>query len=185
VQRFSVRGVSALRAAIVVSVGALMSMSGAQAGKADSGSQTRAIIIALQAKSNDAAVADEPVQRATAVLERANDARQEQREEQARLLEDLALEWAKTAQHLLEVSKLEAQAQDVDQKLSEAETKLRRARALLEETETRRGRARTELLRLEPDSVEELDPNGSGLPAPAGAPAPPASANPPPAEGRP
>lgn len=161
-QWFSVRGVLASRAAIVVGAGVLLGIGVARAGKLDSGTEARTLVRALQTQPDGAPVAKEPVQRANSVLRRAAEARQQQREPLARLLEDFALEWALTAQHLVEVAEAEAEAQRIDQQLSEMDVKLRRARALLEETETRRGRARTELWRLDPASLDEVDSAGAG-----------------------
>lgn len=152
---------------MVLGLGAVFGVAVAAAGKLDSGAEARSIVSELETRPAEAPLAREPITRAKEVLARARDARGQQREGQARLLEDFALEWALTAKNLLEAARLESEAQAIDQKLSEAEVKLRRARALLEETEMRHGRARTELERLEPASVDEVDPAGgstSGTP---------------------
>jgi hypothetical protein len=151
-----------VRVAAVACGAAFLGIAGAHAGKLDSGAEARSLVSVLEARPTDAPIAAEPVARAKGVLARVDEARGQQRENEARLLEDLALEWAQTAAHLLDAAALEAEAQSIDEELSDADLKLRRARALLEETEMRRGRARTELLRLEPESVDELDPPDRG-----------------------
>jgi hypothetical protein len=159
-------GESSTRRVVSVALGLALLLAGAAyAAEVDSNTRARALLLELES-SSEASAAREPVQRSNEVLKRAENTRQQNQEVQARLLDDLALEWAETARDLVKVSQLEQEARSLDEKLVQAETKVRRARALLEETETRRGRAQTELLRLDPES--ELLPATSATPtAPA------------------
>jgi hypothetical protein len=119
------------------------------------------------AKSN---VAKEPRERSRALLKRANEARQANQEARARLLEDFALEWAETGKELLRAHALEARASELERRLTEIESRVRRARVLLEETETRRGRARAEVLRLDPSAEGSAAPTSSTAPSGSAAP---------------
>lgn len=146
------------------------------AAETDGSSQARALLAQIEAKSAEGSAAREPIERSKQAMQRAASARKQNQEQQARLLDDLALEWAQTARDLVEVASLEQQARVLEDKLLAAETKVRRARALLEETEMRRGRAQTELMRLDPTSelLPSAAPSGasasSSAPASAGAP---------------
>lgn len=92
------------------------------------------------------AVAD-AVTRAKKALERAHGARASGDVAHARMLDGLALEWAENARDLLRAAEAEKAATSVAEKAKEASTQAERARALLEETQARRGRAEAELER--------------------------------------
>ena len=159
---------------LVVALGSL-TLTHAAAGEQGGAERARSLLTELLSRGAEARIAKEPINRARSTLERADAARQENNQNKAHLLDDFALEWASTARELIEAEKLERQATTLEQQVATSETKLRRARALLEETEMRRGRARTELIRLEPESASEFasptatgSPAGSPRPAPAG-----------------
>lgn len=140
--------------------------------------RTRALelIRSLESGATEKSPTREPVLRAKAALERADSQRQQGDEAHARLLEDFALEWAETGGDLVEVSALEEQARALEEKLLQAETKVRRARTLLEETETRRGRARTELQHLEGAAAGSSNPTPATAPSAKESPTPATSA---------
>lgn len=129
-----------------------MCATAAHADTLDPKARALEIIRSLEGAATNGGPTREPLSRAKAALSRADNERQQGDEEHARLLEDFGLEWAQTAEDLVAVTRLEEQARALEEKLLQAETKVRRARTLLEETETRRGRARTELQRLEGSS---------------------------------
>lgn len=151
---------------------------------ADEDPNARARRLVADLEKQNATVAKEPIERARAILERAAAERQGQNEGRARLLDDFALEWSQTGVDLVAAHALEKEASDLERKLTELETQVKRARVLLEETEARRGRAQTELLRLEPDAdlppiptasasaaTSAVLPSSTALPAP-GSPTP-------------
>ncbi|WP_437591293.1 hypothetical protein [Sorangium sp. So ce1000] len=101
-----------------------------------------------------AKVVAEPVAQAKRALQRADGARAAGDATNARRLDAVALEWAETARTLLRAAAAEAAAVDAAKSAREVETKLERARALLEETQARRGRAAAELERIEAEARE-------------------------------
>jgi hypothetical protein len=107
---------------------------------------------ALPSGGATAKVVAEPVGQAKRALARAHGARASGDTAHARMFDALALEWAETARALLRAAKAEAAAAEVARRGREVETQLERARALLEETQARRGRAAAELDRLEADA---------------------------------
>lgn len=78
-------------------------------------------------------------------LERAHGARAAGDAKHANMLEGLALEWAESARDLLRAASAEQAAASAADKAREAAVRAERARALLEETQARRGRADAEL----------------------------------------
>ncbi|MDC0682580.1 hypothetical protein [Sorangium atrum] len=111
--------------------------------------------IAASGPSPSAArVVAEPVAQAKRALQRAQGARAAGDAAHARQLDAVALEWAETARTLLRAAAAEATAVEAAKRAREVETKLERARALLEETQARRGRAAAELDRIEAEARE-------------------------------
>lgn len=96
----------------------------------------------------------EPTARARKALERAYNARSAGDAAHARMLDGLALEWAGTARDLLKAAAVEQTATAATEKSRESAQQVERARALLEETQARRGRAEAELARAEADARE-------------------------------
>jgi hypothetical protein len=102
----------------------------------------------IDAKTTDAKakkVVGSSVERAKEALERAHGARASGDISHAHMLEGLALEWAQNAQDLLRAAAAEQVAESAADKAREAAVRAERARALLEETQARRGRAEAEL----------------------------------------
>lgn len=100
-----------------------------------------------------AELARDPIQRAEHALRRARDARAAGSHEHAAALESLADEWANTGRDLVRASEVERTASRAETEASELETRLIRARALIEETVARRGRAAELLEQLESNAA--------------------------------
>lgn len=121
------------------------------------GATAMKILKVLEAGMKDermAKVVAEPLGQAKRALERAHGARMAGDREHARLLDGLALEWAETARDLARAVATEDAALATARKAREVEVQVERARALLEETQARRGRAAAELERAEADARE-------------------------------
>lgn len=99
-------------------------------------------------------VIDEPLRHARKALERANGARTAGDTAHARMLDGLALEWAETARDLLRAAAAEKEALATAKRARELGVQVERARALLEETQARRGRAAADLERAEAEAKE-------------------------------
>jgi hypothetical protein len=99
-------------------------------------------------------VVAEPLRHARKALERANGARTAGDTAHARMLDGLALEWAETARDLLRAAAAEKEALATAKKAREIGVQVERARALLEETQARRGRAAADLERAEAEAKE-------------------------------
>jgi hypothetical protein len=121
---------------------------------------TRATLQEVEARKADAAIAAEPIASAKKALDRSKSARDAGDRTGATLLARLAREWASLARSLLRAVDAERKADALEERLADTETKAVRARALLEETLARRGRAQEELRRIgnEPDSKPEPPP---------------------------
>lgn len=78
-------------------------------------------------------------------LERAQGARASGDAKHARMLDGMALEWANAARDLVRAAAVEQTASSAADSAREAAVRVERARALLEETQARRGRADAEL----------------------------------------
>jgi hypothetical protein len=98
---------------------------------------------------NHRKLAAEPVRLAQAALKRSQDARAAGDTEHAAMLDALALEWASMAEALVRAVSLERKSAQVQRKAADVETRSIRAKALLEETLARRGRARRKLEQLQ------------------------------------
>jgi hypothetical protein len=101
-----------------------------------------------------AAIVAEPLRQAKKALERAHGARMSKDVAHARMLDGLALEWAETARDLVRAAKAEESALAAAKKARELEVQVERARALLEETQARHGRAAADLARIEAEAAE-------------------------------
>jgi hypothetical protein len=102
----------------------------------------------VEAKATDAKakkLVASSIEHAKESLERAHGARASGDAGHARMLDGLALEWAESARELLRAAAAEQAAASAADKAREAATRAERARALLEETQARRGRADAEL----------------------------------------
>lgn len=116
------------------------------------------IIRELEAKATKdaeaAKVIAEPIKSAKRALERAHGARTSGDQAHGKMLEALALEWAEAARTLDRAAAAERAATAVSRKAHEVLTRAERARALLEETQARRGRAAAELIKVEADAKD-------------------------------
>jgi hypothetical protein len=101
-----------------------------------------------------AKIVAEPLRHAKKALERAHGARMSNDVAHARMLDGLALEWAETARDLVRAAKAEESALTAAKKARELEVQVERARALLEETQARHGRAAADLARIEAEAAE-------------------------------
>lgn len=106
------------------------------------------IVKDVEARATDAKakkVVASSIEQAKRALARARGAADAGDQPHARMLFGLALEWAETSRELLRAAGAEQAATSAADKAREAATKAERARALLEETQARRGRADAEL----------------------------------------
>ena len=118
-------------------------------------------IAALEALAAKKPAVSEALTRAREALKRADGARSAGDHEHGALLEGLAREWAETGQDVTRTVDTEADANVAHRRASEAEAKAVRARALIEETIARRGRAA--------EKLKQLEKPGSDRPAPSAA----------------
>lgn len=109
---------------------------------------------ARAAKDKRPKVVEEPLRHARKALQRAHGARTAGDTAHARMLDGLALEWAETARDLLRAAAAEQEALATAKKARELGVQVERARALLEETQARRGRAAADLERVEGEAKE-------------------------------
>jgi hypothetical protein len=125
---------------------------------AGDGATAQGIVRDLEAQgAKDAELAKvvaEPVKTAKRALERAHGARAAGDEQHARMLDALALGWAEAGKSLIRAAEAERVATAVAKKALEVQTRVERARALLEETQARRERAAAELVKVEADAKE-------------------------------
>ncbi|MBK8997408.1 MAG: hypothetical protein IPM35_16895 [Myxococcales bacterium] len=115
----------------------------------DDRGRAEAALAALSAVPAHARLAHEPMTAARRALTRAEEARAAGDTKHAPELEALGREHAETGTDLVRAAEAEKKLRDVQKDLSDVETKLSRARALLEETLARRGRAQAKLDELE------------------------------------
>ncbi len=122
---------------------ALAALAGA-AGASDRNA-TLSALSALSAEPTSSALTERTVSQARHSLERADDARAAGDPEHAARLEALAREWASTGTDLVRAAAVESSAAAAQREAADLEAKTRRARALLEQTIARRGRAEARL----------------------------------------
>jgi len=103
----------------------------------------------IEAVPAHAALAREPVERARHALGRADDARAAGDRAHAAMLEALGREWAETGADLVRAAEAERKLAEMQLKTADLEAKAVRARALVEQTVARRGRAQEKLEQLE------------------------------------
>jgi hypothetical protein len=130
--------------------------------------QAQQLITELEGKTEQRALVDGPLSRARAALNRATQARALKQLEQASVLERIALGWAQLGQLLIKTVALEAAATQLETTQNDLDTRIKRARALLEETLARRARAQETLKKLEqPASPAPVTPTAPAATAPA------------------
>jgi len=118
--------------------------------------QTLLLIAELEKHTEQRALVDGPLQRSRSALNRAAQAKQLGRQEQSAVLERVALSWAQLGQLLLKTAALEAEASKLETLQNDLDIRIKRARALLEETLARRARAQETLKKLEQPSATKL-----------------------------
>jgi hypothetical protein len=104
------------------------------------------------ASPSEPSVARLPVEEARRALDRAAGARRSGDIRHAEQLEGLAREWAETARDTLRAAAVESEAGVLEVAAADAGLRAERARALLEESIARRGRAEAELEKLTLDA---------------------------------
>ncbi len=124
----------------------------------DDRAQAQATIAELEKSPAEARLAHEAITETKRALGRADDARAANDEKHAPELDALAREWAETGRDLVRAAEAEKRLTDLQRELSDVETKASRARALLEETVARRGRAQAKLEELEKAPPPVLEP---------------------------
>lgn len=123
---------------------------------------------AVSAVPSHRTLAAEPIANAEAALKRADDARAAGDHDHAALLEALGLEWAETGRDLVRAAEAEAAAAELDRQTAAVEDRVARARALLEQTVARRGRARAQLAALQAAPSASAGPSTAAPPAARG-----------------
>lgn len=125
----------------------------AVASRGDDRGRAEAILQELAQRPAERAVVAEPIAHAEDALRRSADALGGGDSNHAGLLNALGLEWAETARDLARAAKAEATLTSTQRRVSETEEKLSRAKALLDDTVARRGRAQQKLesLKAQPD----------------------------------
>lgn len=156
----------------------LLSLVGAALGSRDGDDRAKAqtAIATLRAQGPERKAARESLSAAEHALRRADEARASGDRRHAAELEALAREHAETGVDLGRAMAAEKKLVETQKKLAEIETKITRARAVLEETLARRGRAQAKLDELEkrpapppPAPVKPTAPGRKGKkPAPEG-----------------
>jgi hypothetical protein len=111
--------------------------------------QAQQLVAELETKTEQRALIDDALKRARSALNRAVEARRLKQLEQASVLERIALSWAQLGKLLLNTVALEAEATQLETSQNDMDTRIKRARALLEETLARRARAQETLKKLE------------------------------------
>lgn len=141
------------------------------ASRGDDRARAEGAISQLKLDPAHARLAHEPMAQAERALRRADEARAANDTTHPPQLETLAREWAESGVDLVRAAEAEKKLNDVQKQLADVETKTTRARALLEESIARRGRAQAKL--------DELTPKKTAAPEPPKPPAtPPAPAAP-------
>jgi len=124
--------------------------------------QAKRAIDRVEADRAGKKLAAEPLKNARDALDRAADARATGDKQHAKLLDDLALEWAESAGDLTRTAALEQKSADLEAKAAELDAKAVRALAIIEEALARRGRAELELN--EQEAPAQVPPAASAPP---------------------
>jgi hypothetical protein len=141
---------AALRLFGLAAVGiALLSATVLSAREAGHRAAAQGKLQAIQQNQLHRKLAADPVRQAEDALRRGQDARAAGDDFHGQMLEALALEWASMAEALIRTAEMESKVAELQRQAAEVETKSIRAKALLEETAARRGRARAKLEQLE------------------------------------
>jgi chromosome segregation ATPase len=136
----------------------------------DARTRAEALLATLSGDPASAHLAHGSIEPARHALSRAEDARAAADYPHAAQLEELALEHAETGADLVKSAETEAKLAKAQKELSDLETKITRARALLEETVARRGRAQAKLDELDkkPAAPAPKEPKPAATPKTGG-----------------
>jgi colicin import membrane protein len=118
----------------------------------------------LEAQTADRALLGPSLARAKHALERAANARRSGDHRHGSELEALALELAQGAVDLQREKRAQTQVSETEEKALAAETRVVRARALVEQTAARRGRAAERLHELETEKAKPSAPDAKKAP---------------------
>ncbi len=117
----------------------------------------RAAAERLIATVGSAGVASEPIAKAKDALKRSDNARGAGDTKHGDMLDAVGHQWAEVAHDVTRAVAIEAELEKVNAAVTDAETKVVRGRALLEETVARKGRAKSQLEQLESKSSTKSD----------------------------
>jgi colicin import membrane protein len=123
--------------------------SAALAARGDDRARADALLAEIAAPAGKNPAAAEPIARAKDALRRSDEARGGGDATHAALLDALGLEWAETSRDLGRAAAAEKQLAELQARIGDTEQKLTRAKALLDDTVARRGRAEHKLHELE------------------------------------
>ncbi len=115
------------------------------AARGDDRPAAEALLKEVTASPESASIADQPIQRAKDALRRSAEARGGGDSTHSALLDSLGLEWAQTARDLDRAVRAERKLAEVQKQVGDTELKLTRAKALLDDTVARHGRAQHKL----------------------------------------
>jgi hypothetical protein len=127
----------------------VLTLSGLTLAAPDARSQVSTLLAALAKRPEAERVASEPIAKAKAALQRADQMRHAGDQKHGAMLEETALEWAKTAELLDKTATAERGLNQLQTRTTELETKVFRAQALVEQSVARRARAEEALRKLE------------------------------------
>jgi hypothetical protein len=136
------------RAPALAVAAAMCALSGATDSLAqgtDDHAVATAIVLKLEQEASEAPVIATAVGRAKEALQRATQLRGAGDEAHAKAADGLAREWAETAHDLARAADAERTASELRRKAVDAQARLERSRALVEEAIARAGRLRAEL----------------------------------------
>jgi hypothetical protein len=123
----------------------------------DDRARAEALIAELERAPAHARLARDAIESAKRAARRADEARAAGDLVHSPELDALAREWAETGSDLVRAADAEKKLADTQRELTRVETQATRARALLEETVARRGRARAKLEELENGGATKAD----------------------------
>ncbi len=140
----------------------LVSSGVALAAQSDDRARASSALQQLRTVPAHARLANEPIRQAEHALRRADETRAAGDKVHPPELEAMAREWAEAGVDLVRAAEAEKKLSDVQHEVADIETKTTRARALLEETIARRGRAQANLDELEPKKKTAPVPKAEG-----------------------
>ncbi len=143
------------------------SITGLALSAPDSKAQASAIVAEVKKTPQAARVASESLSKAEDALRRAVQMRAAGDQNHGAMLEDTALEWAKSAELLAKTADREKHLAELQTKTTETEDKVFRTQALVEQTVARRARAEEALRKLEEKAPAPATTPTAGKPSAA------------------